>query len=117
MGREISPGVRLTEHLTLVRALGHGAMGQVWIAEDSETALFGIELPTADKLAGSTDDSAVTHMLTRSALHGDSSDSITVTKPILLDKALADLARDANGPKLPPQLPDLSEEPTVCSTT
>ncbi len=35
MGREISPGARLTEHLTLVRALGRGAMGQVWIAKDT----------------------------------------------------------------------------------
>ncbi len=35
MGREISPGARLNEHLTLVRAIGRGAMGQVWIAQDA----------------------------------------------------------------------------------
>ncbi|MBW2458792.1 MAG: serine/threonine protein kinase [Deltaproteobacteria bacterium] len=35
MGREFTPGARLSEHLTLVRELGKGAMGQVWVADDS----------------------------------------------------------------------------------
>ncbi len=35
MGREFTPGARLSEHLTLVRELGQGAMGEVWVADDS----------------------------------------------------------------------------------
>jgi serine/threonine-protein kinase len=35
MGSGIVPGLRLSPHLTLVQAVGQGAMGKVWLAEDT----------------------------------------------------------------------------------
>jgi eukaryotic-like serine/threonine-protein kinase len=48
----LSPGRRVSEHLELVRPLGHGAMGEVWVARhlnlDTEVAVKFIHRESAD---------------------------------------------------------------------